>query len=206
MLLRRRHARASWNKQPRRPRTVRTVRALVLRLARENSTYAPHNRPGHPDDQEPRDGCSRRGHPREVPHPRPRYTKYPALIDEILTDADIRTVLTVLTALTALTVLTVLTVLTGVRMPRMNSIMERWVRTLRRALLERTLIWNEQHLRHALRAYKLHYNEHRTHRSLQTAAPLHTLPQPLEPERIASLRIRRHDRLGGDLHEYRHAA
>ncbi|MFF1688341.1 MULTISPECIES: integrase core domain-containing protein [unclassified Streptomyces] len=113
---------------------------------------------------------------------------HPALIDEILADAGIRAVLT------------------GVRMPRMTSIMERWVRTLRRELLDRTLIWNEQHLRHALRAYELHHNEHRTHRSLQTAAPLRPLPQLLEPERIASLRIRRHDRLGGVLHEYRHAA
>ncbi|WP_405476079.1 helix-turn-helix domain-containing protein [Streptomyces sp. NBC_00009] len=37
-LLRRRHARASYNKQPGRPRTVRSIRALVLRLALENST------------------------------------------------------------------------------------------------------------------------------------------------------------------------
>jgi hypothetical protein len=90
----------------------------------------------------------------------------------------------------------------------MNSITERWVpvRTLRRELLDRTLIWNEQHLRHAHRAYELHYNEHRTHRSLQTAAPLHPLPQPLEPERIASPGIRRHDRLSGVLHEYRRTA
>ncbi|MER7202652.1 integrase [Streptomyces sp. CB01635] len=119
---------------------------------------------------------------------RDRDAKYPALIDEILADAGIRTAFT------------------GARKPRMNSITERWVRTLRRELLDRTLIWNQQHLRHALRAYELHDNEHRTHRSLQTTAPLHPLPQPLEPERIPSLRIRRHDRLGGVLREYRHAA
>ncbi|MFE2738094.1 hypothetical protein [Streptomyces sp. NPDC059349] len=53
---------------------------------------------------------------------RDRDTKYPALIDEILADAGIRTVLP------------------GVRMPRMNSITERWVCTLRRELLDRTLI------------------------------------------------------------------
>ncbi|MFD5124448.1 integrase core domain-containing protein [Streptomyces sp. NPDC058385] len=119
---------------------------------------------------------------------RDRDAKYSALFDEILADADIRAVLT------------------GVRMPRMNSITERWVRTLRRELLDRTLIWNEQHLRHALRAYELPHNEHRTHRSLRTATPLRPLPQPLEPERIASLGIRRHDRLRGVLPEYRHAA
>lgn len=32
---------------------------------------------------------------------------------------------------------------TGVRMPRMNPIMERWIQTCRRELLDRTLIWNE---------------------------------------------------------------
>ena len=68
------------------------------------------------------------------------------------------------------------TVRSGVRMPRMNAIMERWVNTLRAELLDRTLIWNETHLRHALREYKRHYNQHRTHRSPATAAPLRTRP------------------------------
>src|SRR5207248_4406646 len=47
--------------------------------------------------------------------------KYPALFDAVLVDAEITVVLT------------------GVRVPRMNSIMERWVRTCRRELLDRTL-------------------------------------------------------------------
>lgn len=36
-------------------------------------------------------------------------------------------------------------VLSGIRMPRMNSVMERWVQTCRRELLDRTLIWNYEH-------------------------------------------------------------
>jgi hypothetical protein len=32
---------------------------------------------------------------------------------------------------------------TGIRIPRMNSIMERWVQTCRHKLLDRTLIWNQ---------------------------------------------------------------
>ena len=35
--------------------------------------------------------------------------------------------------------------LSGVRMPRMNSIIKRWVQTCRHELLDRTLIWNQSH-------------------------------------------------------------
>jgi transposase len=119
---------------------------------------------------------------------RDRDAKYPAAIDDILGHIGIKTVLT------------------GVRMPRMNAITERWVKTLRTELLDRTLIWNETHLRHALREYERHYNSHRTHRSLAAAAPLRNRPQPLESHQIDRLAIHRHDRLSGTIHEYRHAA
>jgi putative transposase len=94
-----------------------------------------------------------------------------------------------------------------VEAPRMNSIMERWVQTCRRELLDRTLIWNQRHLLHALREFEQFYNEHRPHRTLRAAAPLCPLPEPItDPERIARLGVRRRDRLGGTLHEYRNAA
>jgi len=67
---------------------------------------------------------------------RDRDANYPALIDEILSSAKISTVLT------------------GARMPRMNSITERWVKTLRAELPDRALIWNQTHLRHALHALR----------------------------------------------------
>jgi hypothetical protein len=41
--------------------------------------------------------------------------------------------------------------------------MERWVQTCRRELLERTLIWNQRHLLHALREFESFYNENRPH-------------------------------------------
>jgi transposase len=119
---------------------------------------------------------------------RDRDAKYPALIDEILSAAGIATALT------------------GVRMPRMNAITERWVKTLRAELLDRTLIWNQTHLRHALREYEQHYNQHRTHRSLAAATPLRARPLPLEPDQVEHLTVRRLDRLGGVIHEYRHDA
>ncbi len=96
---------------------------------------------------------------------------------------------------------------TGIRVPRMNAIMERWVRSCRAELLDRTLIVNRAHLQHALHEYETFYNQHRTHRGLHAAAPLRPLPQPItEPDRLNHLDIRRRGRLGGILHEYQHAA
>ncbi|MFJ1561034.1 integrase core domain-containing protein [Streptomyces mirabilis] len=63
-------------------------------------------------------------------------------------------------------------------MPRMNAVMERWVRSCRTELLDRTLIWNQAHLLHALREYEQFYNQHRPHRPLAGAAPLRPLPDP----------------------------
>lgn len=115
--------------------------------------------------------------------------KYPALFDHILNDASIQVVLT------------------GIRMPRMSSLSERWVQTCRHELLNRTLIWNERHLRHALHQFEHHHNTHRPHQALNQAAPLRATPQPVtDPERITHLNISRHDRLTGVIHEYRHAA
>jgi transposase InsO family protein len=98
-------------------------------------------------------------------------------------------------------------VLTGIRIPRMNAIMERWIQTCRRELLDRTLIWNQRHLIHALREFENFYNCHRPHQGIANARPLDPLPPPItNPVRVAHLDIRPHDRLGGTLHEYQHAA
>lgn len=61
----------------------------------------------------------------------------------------------------------------------MNAIMERWVKTLRAELLDRTLIWNETHLRHALGEYERHYNQHRTHRHWPPRHPCEPGLRPL---------------------------
>jgi putative transposase len=89
----------------------------------------------------------------------------------------------------------------AVQAPRMNSITERWIGSCRRELLDRTLIWNQRHLMMVLREYEDFYNSHRPHRALDQAAPLRPLP-----DRVTDLdhfRIRRHDRVGGVIHEYR---
>jgi putative transposase len=120
---------------------------------------------------------------------RDRDGKYPVLFDAILADTGI------------------MTVLTGVQVPRMNSIMERWIQSCRHELLDRTLIWNQAHLLHALREYERHYNMHRPHRGIANTRPLLALPEPItDPAAITQLRIHRRDRLGGLIHEYEHAA
>jgi len=120
---------------------------------------------------------------------RDRDARYPAALDAVLADEGIETVKT------------------GVRMPRMNSLMERWIRSCRAELLDRTLIWNQAHLLHALREYQQFFNNHRPHRALHSAAPLPPLPQPMTGAvQLDQLNVRRRDRLGGTLHEYQHAA
>jgi transposase len=120
---------------------------------------------------------------------RDRDGKFPALFNAVLEDAGIGVVLS------------------GVRMPRMNSIMERWVQTCRRELLDRALIWNQQHLLHTLREFEQFYNGHRPHQGIANARPLYPLPaQVADPDKMGRLDIRRRDRLGGILHEYERAA
>jgi transposase InsO family protein len=68
------------------------------------------------------------------------------------------------------------TITTAVRAPVMNAIQERWHRTVRAELLNRTLVWNLTHRRRVLAEYESFYNEHRLHRALDQTAPLRPLP------------------------------
>ena len=84
--------------------------------------------------------------------------------------------------------------------PRMNSIMERWVGSCRRELLDRTVIWNQRHLMSVLREYEDFCNTHRPHRTLNQAAPLRPAPDGVTD--LDHFRVRRRDRAGGVIHEY----
>jgi putative transposase len=275
-LMRRRHATVSRPQRPGRPRTIRSVRMLVLRLAKENPSWGYRRIHGEllvlgikiaastvwqiltDADIDPAPerasstwaqflrsqaevllGCDffetvtltgtrmyvlvviEHAHRRirilgATPHPtaawvtqaarnlamdldeasrrarfliRDRDGKFPPLFDVILADAGIQVILS------------------GIQMPRMNSIVERWIQSCRHELLDRTLIWNQQHLLHALRHYEQFYNSHRPHQGIANARPLQPLPLPITGEgQITRLNIRRHPRLGGILNEYRHAA
>lgn len=85
---------------------------------------------------------------------RDRDGKYPAVFDAVLADGAQR-----------------------IRMPRMNAVMERCVRTCRRELLDRALIFSQRHLLHALREYEVFYNTHRPHQGIANARPLAPLPE-----------------------------
>ena len=89
----------------------------------------------------------------------------------------------------------------AVQAPRMNSIMERWIGSCRRELLDRTVVWNQRHLITVLREYEDFYNTHRPHRTLKQAAPLRPLPDDVT--NLDQFRVRRRDRAGGVIHEYR---
>ena len=90
------------------------------------------------------------------------------------------------------------------RTPRMNAICERVIGTLRRELLDRTLILGERHLALVLREYLTHYNRHRPHQSRQQRPPdIET--QPVRD--VADLRsVRRKPVVAGLINEYHHAA
>jgi putative transposase len=95
---------------------------------------------------------------------------------------------------------------TPVRAPKANAIAERFVRTVRSECLDWLLVFNRQHLERALCVFVDHYNRHRPHRALNL-----TPPDPEQPVvRLATAsrpdHVKRRDRLGGLIHEYRHAA
>ena len=92
---------------------------------------------------------------------------------------------------------------TPIQAPRANAIAERFIGSIRRELLDRTLIMNQHHAASVLSTYEDHFNRHRPHRTLGQAAPLRALPEHRQTD---TARIHRLDRLGGLIHEYQQAA
>ena len=95
---------------------------------------------------------------------------------------------------------------TAVQAPRMNAICGRLIGTLRRELLDRTLILNQAHLRAVLAEYQEHYNTARPHQGTgqrvpgTEAGPRVTAPDP------GTCQIRRKPALSGLFNEYEGAA
>jgi transposase InsO family protein len=94
---------------------------------------------------------------------------------------------------------------TPVRTPVANAFAERWIGSLRRELLDRTLIWNQAQLERIVTDYIDHYNEHRPHRSLDQNPPNRATPTSIRSPSDQD-QVRRSSRCDGLIHEYRKAA
>ena len=92
---------------------------------------------------------------------------------------------------------------TPIRAPNANAYAERWVGTLRRECLDRTLIVNRRQLEQVLRVYTAHYNRRMPHRSLSLQPPDQT---PAVPVRTPAIHIHKRKVLGGLINEYKTAA
>jgi len=93
---------------------------------------------------------------------------------------------------------------TPVRTPVADAFAEPWIGSIRRELLDRTIISNRRQLERVLAAYIAHYNDHRPHRSLNQRPPApHADPPPMAPATITVMRTTRCD---GLINEYRTAA
>ena len=119
---------------------------------------------------------------------RDRDGKFPRTFDEVFCADEIRIVKT------------------PVRAPRANAICERVIGTLRRECLDRILILGRRHLEAVLAEYVRHYNDHRPHRSLAQRSPRFSDETPTALVDVDPARLRRADRLGGLIHEYRMVA
>ena len=112
---------------------------------------------------------------------RDRDTKFTASFDEVFRSEGIRVIKT------------------PVRSPRANAFAERWVRTVRTECLDWILIVGHRHLERVLRDYVGHYNGQRPHRGIDLEVPVPANGTVATPP---SLQARRHDVLGGLIHEY----
>jgi putative transposase len=92
---------------------------------------------------------------------------------------------------------------TPIRAPKANAYAERWVQTARAECLDWTLVLGRRHLLRLLRGYVRHYEQQRPHRGLALA-----VPQARErgSPHVNPREVRRHDVLGGLIHEYHEVA
>ncbi len=90
---------------------------------------------------------------------------------------------------------------------RGNASCERLVGTLRRELLDRVLIFSEQHPRAVLTEYQAHYNTARPHQGIAQRVPDGELDAARTTVTDAdSQQIRRKAVVGGMINEYAYAA
>ena len=96
---------------------------------------------------------------------------------------------------------------TPIQAPNANAYAERWVGSVRRECLDRLLIFGRRQLAHVLRVYVRHFNQQRPHRALDLRpSDRNRRTDPPPTATVHPLQVKRHDLLGGLLHEYEAAA
>jgi transposase InsO family protein len=85
--------------------------------------------------------------------------------------------------------------------PNLNAYAERFVRSIRQECLRHIIPLGERHLRHAIDEFVVHYHSERNHQGLANVIPF-----PSRDPSGATVRIRRHERLGGLLKFYERKA
>jgi len=91
---------------------------------------------------------------------------------------------------------TLVSVRTAVEAPNMNSIMERFFRTVRREALDNFLLTGKSQVQRILDEYVAFYNSQRPHQGIQQE-----IPKPGAPEKIGGP-VRKSAVLGGLHHHY----
>jgi putative transposase len=183
------------HRMPGRPPLERSLRELILRLARENPHWGYKRIVGELKGlgiavsatsvrkvllEAGLQPAPQRTHSSWRAFLRNRDTKFSRAFDEVFLAEGIKVIRTPIQA------------------PNANAFAERWIRTVRADCLDRILILGRRHLERVLRVYRRHYNEHRPHRALQLLPPDGRDPTP--PTALADLP--RRDLLGGLIHEY----
>jgi putative transposase len=84
------------------------------------------------------------------------------------------------------------------RSPNLNTIAERWVRSVKSEALSRFILFSENALRHVLSEYLAHYHQERCHQGLGNVIPFPKRSPANDREGV----IHCHERLGGTLKFY----
>ncbi|MCP4100891.1 MAG: transposase, partial [Lentisphaerae bacterium] len=93
---------------------------------------------------------------------------------------------------------------TPAQTPVANTFAEQWIGSIRRELLDRTIIWNRRQPERLVIDHIAHHNQHRPHQSLGQRPPIPVDEPPDTP--LATVTVLRTSRCDGLIHEHQNAA
>jgi putative transposase len=89
------------------------------------------------------------------------------------------------------------------RSPNLNAFAERWVRSIKSECLSKLILFGEASLRRTIAEFVKHYHHERNHQGKENML---LFPSPARPPSRDQSRVGCHERLGGLLKFYQHAA